>query len=109
MQKKKPTITYVFGNEELLDQIAPLWTLLNKLHLHLSKHFKEHYQMMTFEKRKTQLHQKSKGGKIHIDIAQDTTTNQDVGYVISTLNIQGTGEIDSVFVNSTEARAWAAP
>jgi ribosomal protein S18 acetylase RimI-like enzyme len=98
LQKKKSTIYYVFGNEELLDQIAPLWTLLNEHILHLSKYFKEHYQTMTFEKRKTNLLQKSKGDKIHIDIALDKTTSQNIGYVISTLNTERTGEIDSIFV-----------
>ena len=33
-------VTYVSGNESLIDKIAPLWEELNKQHLCLSPYFK---------------------------------------------------------------------
>lgn len=48
-------IRYVFGKEDLLDCIKPLWQELNKLHLDKSPCFKDFYANNTVETRKASL------------------------------------------------------
>jgi len=95
----KPKIKYTHGNETLLDQIKPLWEGLNEHNLILSPYFKQHYQTFTFEARKTDLLKKvAAQAQIRIDIAIDKTTIQPVGYIVSSMTKEKTGEIDSIFV-----------
>ncbi len=95
----KPKIKYVHGDETILDQIKALWTGLNEHHLLLSPYFKQHYNTFTFEQRKAALQKKAKQAKIRVDLAVDKETNQNVGYIVCTLNKEKTGEIDSLFVS----------
>ena len=77
MNKQK--INYFHGDETLLDQIKPLWEALNEHHLQHSSNFKEHYDRMTFEKRKTDLLKKAALGKMRVDLATDKAAGQNVG------------------------------
>jgi ribosomal protein S18 acetylase RimI-like enzyme len=102
MQNKaanKPKIKYTHGNQTLLDEIKPLWEMLNEHHLILSPYFKQHYQTITFEARKAELFKKTGKNQMRIDLATDKATNQHVGYIIASINKEKTGEIDSIFVN----------
>lgn len=91
-------IKYLQGDEKLIDEVKPLWEDLNQHHMDMSIYFKQHYQHMTFEKRKESLLKKARSGKIHIDLAVDESTNQKVGYVVSSVNEEKAGEIESVVV-----------
>jgi len=93
-----PKICYIHGDQQLLGSIALLWKELNQHHLNLSKDFKQYYQQLTFEKRKTSLLEKMKGGKIRVDIAVDHETGQNVGYCVSSISQCKSGEIESIFV-----------
>ena len=83
----------------MLDRIRVMWEALNLYHCQRSAHFKEHYLGMTFKKRKANLLKKAACGRINVNIAIDRTTEKEVGYVVSSLNSELTGEIDSIYVD----------
>jgi diamine N-acetyltransferase len=91
-------ITYLSGDECLLDKIQPLWEQLNKHHLQLSPNFKQYYLGMTFQKRKAQLLKKAVEGQIRVDLALDEPSNQTMGYCVSSINKEKSGAIESIFV-----------
>jgi diamine N-acetyltransferase len=97
---KTTKINYIQGNETMLDDVRDLWEALNIYQCKRSVHFKEHYLGMTFEKRKAGLLKKTQGGKMYITYAIDGATAQRIGYLISSVNAEKTGEIESIFVNS---------
>jgi ribosomal protein S18 acetylase RimI-like enzyme len=67
--------------------------------LELSANFKQHYQGMTFEKRKADLQSKAAGGEMRVDLAIDEASGTNVGYCVSSLNKEKLGEIESIFVD----------
>jgi diamine N-acetyltransferase len=96
----KRSVKFLHGDEALLDQIRVLWEALNSHHLELSTNFKQHYQDMTFEKRKADLLKKTAAGKMRVDLAVDEVTGQNVGYCVSSLNQEKIGEVESIFVDA---------
>ena len=93
-------IKYLHGDQTLLSQIKPLWEQLNQYHCDRSEHYKEHYKAMTFEKRCKGLLEKAVGGQLRVDLAVDEATGQGIGYIISTLNAEKVGEVESVYVDT---------
>jgi diamine N-acetyltransferase len=91
-------ITYVSGKEVLLDQIEPVWVELNKHMAQIATDFKQHFESMTFQRRKQQLLQKAKDGEMHIDLALDGQTDKVVGYCVSTVDDAKVGEVESICV-----------
>lgn len=81
-----------------IDMIKPLWQRLNLLHYEISPHFKQHYRVVNWELRKSNIINKSK--EILFEYALDTHNSQLVGYCISTIDLQfpDCGEIDSLFI-----------
>jgi len=100
----KQKMDYFHGDETLLDQIKPLWEALNEHHRQYSSNFKEHYDRMTFEKRKADLLKKVALGKMHVDLAADKASGQNVGYCVSSVDSEKTGEIESIFVDAVYRR-----
>jgi diamine N-acetyltransferase len=101
----QPKIKYTHGDQSLLDSLKPLWEALNIYHCSRSEHFKSHYRAMTFEKRKAAILKKTlDGGELRVDLAVDEATGKGVGYIISNLNAEKTGEIESVYVNDAYRR-----
>jgi diamine N-acetyltransferase len=100
----QPKIKYVHGNQSLLDDIKDLWEALNLYHCNRSEHFKSHYQNMTFNKRKSDLIKKTTGGEMRVDIAVDEATAKPLGYIISSVNAEKIGEIESVYVDGPYRR-----
>ena len=100
----KQKIRYSHGDQALLDKIKLLWEELNKHHCQHSLNFKDHYNQMTFKKRKFDLLQKSLSGKMRVDLAVDEVSGCTVGYCVSSINREKTGEIESIFVNVTYRR-----
>jgi GNAT superfamily N-acetyltransferase len=91
-------VTYVSGNESLIDRVASLWEELNRQHLSLSPYFKNYYRTLTFEDRKRSIQQRGFGGEIRVDLALDNS-GQPIGYCITSIDRWLTGEIDSIFVD----------
>jgi ribosomal protein S18 acetylase RimI-like enzyme len=94
------SIKYVSGNEMMLPQIQPLWSALNQYHCSRSTHFKQHYLGMTFERRTAVLRRKAAGGELHVELAVDVASGRGVGYVVCSINGEGVGEVESVFVEA---------
>jgi diamine N-acetyltransferase len=100
-KKPKPDVSkikYFSGKESRLDDVKELWEKLNQHHFRLSPNFKPYYAAMTFPKRKQALLQKAAKGEMRVDIAMDAKKNLKVGYCISSLDSEGTGEIESIYV-----------
>ncbi len=55
---------------------------------------------MTFEKRKADLLKKAASGKMRVDLAFDEVSGRNVGYCVSSINQEKTGEIESIFVDA---------
>jgi len=55
---------------------------------------------MNFEKRKTFFLKKATNAELRVDIAVDAKTEQNVGYCVSSIDKEKTGEIESLFVAS---------
>jgi GNAT superfamily N-acetyltransferase len=79
----------------LIDLIRPLWEKLNRLHLADSPHFKEHYKNFRFEERM----------KVFLGIDPEkilitaVERGSDIlGYCVSSVHADGTGEIESLYV-----------
>ena len=83
----------------MLDKIKLLWEELNEHHCQHSPNFKDHYNQMTFEKRKSDLLKKSLSGKMRVDLAVNEASECTVGYCVSSFNGEKTGEIESIFVD----------
>ncbi|MGD6850881.1 MAG: GNAT family N-acetyltransferase [Candidatus Bathyarchaeia archaeon] len=94
----KSKITYLHGDQTLLDEVRGLWEELNRYHCERSEHFKEHYLGMTWQKRKYTLKKHALGGVLSVEVAVDKSTGQKVAYVISTVDKDGTGEVESIYV-----------
>jgi len=90
-------VKYVFGSATLIDKIAPLWELLNKQHLSSSPYFKDYYNNLTFKDRQRAILLRAVGGDIRIDLAF-AKGEQLIGYCVTSIDKQFTGEIDSLFV-----------
>lgn len=91
-------IDYIETGAEGIDQIRPLWEQLALHHKSTSTHFKEVYDHFTFEKRRADLLNKSRGGLLRVDIAKDHDTGKNVGYCVSSMK-ENEGEIDSLFID----------
>ena len=102
--QNKPQMEYFSENEKLLNSIRLLWEGLNQHHFDLSPHFKQYYAEMSFGKRKAALLKKTANGVLRVDVAMDIVTGQNVGYCVSSVDEERTGEIESIFVASNYRR-----
>lgn len=86
------------GKIEDLDLVKPLWEKLNDLHESLSPNFKERFQKMTWDKRKSNLISKSE--KLFLEYVVENKNDKIVAYCISTIEKENikVGEVDSIFV-----------
>ncbi len=96
-----PKIRYVQSDQSVLDQIEPLWKGLNRCMGERSTYFKEHFATMTFAKRKADLLKKAAPGVIRIDIAVNADTEEAVGYLVSSVNSEKLGCVESIFVSQS--------
>ena len=83
------------GSKELLDRVRPLWEELNTFHVVIGKAFSGDIAERTFDMRKNDLIEGS--SKMHVLIA---SKESDVGYCICTINNDGKGEIDSLYIKA---------
>jgi diamine N-acetyltransferase len=84
-----------------IDCIRPLWRLLNEYMSTQTTNFTRHFEQMTFEKRKAYFEQVASAGSLRIDLAFDARDRDwYVGYCVSSLSKEKTGEIESIFVDN---------
>ena len=81
-----------------IDTIRPLWAQLNQHHHSQANVFRDHYEGMTFEQRKAHFQKIAGQGIIRIELATAIPGKKAVGYCVSSLSAEKTGEIESIFV-----------
>jgi len=89
-------IDYVILDKKSVNLIKPLWEKLNKHHENESIHFKEKYLKFTFDQRMDKLFCKNNLEDIRIEIAR--LNDVAVGYCISSTLKDGSGEIESIYI-----------
>ncbi len=97
MSDSSENIDYIEGGGELLDLIARLWMELSGHHQAISEHFSAVIAQRTFAARKAELVEKGRHGHLRVDLAK-TGTGECIGYCVSSIDCDQTGEVDSIFV-----------
>jgi len=92
-------IQYHVMTEEDLDLIRPLWLELRQMHRARSTHFKGSLGSRSFEERREELLEKAAGGLMRVELARDEE-GRVLGYCVSSLGPDMTGEVDSIFVTA---------
>lgn len=87
------------GGIELLERVKPLWKKLNSHHLSHSVYFKQHYMTFTFDVRQQRFLEDTEL-KVMVNLAYDLIHQRDVGYCISSINLQGIGEVESIYIEA---------
>jgi ribosomal protein S18 acetylase RimI-like enzyme len=83
-----------------IEIIRPLWEQLNAYHHTKASRFRDHYEKMTFEDRRSHFCRLHESGHLRLDLAQDKKTGRYIGYCVSSLSADNSGEIESLFVDS---------
>lgn len=86
------------GYDEI-ELIRPLWEQLNSYHHAKASRFREHYEQMSFEDRRSHFCRLDESGYFRLDLAQDKETRRYIGYCVSSVSAEHTGEIESLFVD----------
>ena len=81
-----------------IDLIRPLWVQLNEHHRAKAICFRKHYERMTFNDRKAYFTRLLETGPLRLDLATDTRTGTYIGYCVSSVSEEKTGEVESLFV-----------
>ncbi len=101
-----------------IDLIRELWTELNAHHRDKAGVFREYYDRTTFDDRKEYFLKRAATGLVRLVLASDRETGRVIGYIVTSLSLEHTGEIESVFVTEkyrnlgigsnllTQALAW---
>jgi ribosomal protein S18 acetylase RimI-like enzyme len=103
-----PRIKYTVTDVKDLDVIGPLWNKLIVHHRERAVRFRKMLETIDFEKRKKQLLESSKTGRLRIDLARDAGTGELVGYCVSIINAKKQGEIESIYVEERYRRSGIA-
>jgi GNAT superfamily N-acetyltransferase len=96
-----PALLFVSGGIELVDSVEPMWHMLTHHAAERSQHFARYFEERCFQERRAELVKKSCKGHILIEVALDPDLRQDLGYCISAVDLEGNGEIESLFVSET--------
>jgi len=84
------------GGAELLDRVEPLWSHLRRHHAELAPQWGASLLAGSFDgRRKALINKAARGILVTIAIAPD---QQDIGYCVSTIASDATGEVDSLYV-----------
>ena len=81
-----------------LELIHPLWVQLNECQHSKAKAFRKHYELQTFNNRKDCFKKLAAAGSLMLDLAFDPETERNIGYCVTSLSQEKTGEIESIFV-----------
>jgi len=90
--------TYREVGIEHIDAICPLWEKLSAHHARLSPHFSARRMNRTFESRRQEFVTRAKDGKSRIELVYHAEDGIPSAYCVTYLSPDGTGEIDSLFV-----------
>lgn len=85
-------VSVIHGDVCLLPLVKSMWLKLNKHHLDSSEHFKDHFSNNVYENRIKGLHHCE---SVRVSVLKKERT---LGYVINSVKIDGTGEIDSLYL-----------
>lgn len=91
-------IEYIARDEPGLETIGPLWLKLQEHHHACGGEFARTLGAVTWEQRQAGLLKKVAGGRLLVDLAQDSETGRHVGYCITSLTAELRGEIESIYV-----------
>lgn len=91
-------IVYILGDDRLIDDVRELWQGLRDHHGEKSKHFTEFYSRFSFDNRRTIWTKKAQNGHLRVEIAFDNASQKRVGYCISSVNNEGNGEVESIYI-----------
>jgi GNAT superfamily N-acetyltransferase len=83
------------GGAELLDRVEPLWLQLRRHHADLAPQWSASLLASSFGKRRADLLRKGTRGLL---VSMATWRGQDIGYCVSTITSDATGEVDSLYV-----------
>lgn len=89
-------LSLLSGGAELLDDIEPLWLMLRQHHADMAPIWRAGLNNGTFADRKAGLIRKSDGGALLVVLA--VRHGEPCGYCVCTVNKDGEGEVDSLFV-----------
>jgi GNAT superfamily N-acetyltransferase len=92
-------VIYDVMTEEGLDLIGPLWLELRQMHRARSTHFKSALGSKSYEERREELLEKAAGGLMRVELAR-VDDGRIVGYCVSSVSTDMTGEVDSIFVTA---------
>jgi len=90
---------FVTGGAELLPRIRPLWQALNRYHGESSTHFTEEFAGFNFSFRERRLVEKACRGEVRVELVAELGAGGYAAYCVSSVSRDGTGEIDSLFVD----------
>jgi diamine N-acetyltransferase len=93
-----PPFEYRITDIHEIELIRPLWTRLNEYHHGRATTFRYHYEQWTFDDRKKYFEKIALAGSLRLDLVSDANTGRYVGYCISYISQEKTGEIESIFV-----------
>jgi ribosomal protein S18 acetylase RimI-like enzyme len=85
----------LLGGVELLDRVEPLWSQLRGHHADLSPQWSASLLATSFKQRRADLLGKTARGLL---VSLATWRGQDIGYCVSTITSDATGEVDSLYV-----------
>jgi ribosomal protein S18 acetylase RimI-like enzyme len=97
MKEDETSLKYQEIGPAELDVIRPLWEKLKAHHVPLSPHFAIRRAARTFDARKQELMAKA-SGMLRVDLAYAGAQQAPVAYCVTSVTPDGTGEIDSLFV-----------
>jgi ribosomal protein S18 acetylase RimI-like enzyme len=90
-----PEYSLLSGGAELLDRVEPLWSQLRRHHADLAPQWSSSLLTGSFEERRRGLIGKGARGLL---VSLATWSGHDIGYCVSTISSEGTGEVDSLYV-----------
>lgn len=93
-----PAVEYRETDIRDIELIRPLWTQLNEHHRVRARVFRSHYEQWTFDDRKVYFEKIAGAGILQVELAFDRESARYVGYCISSVSADHSGEIESVFV-----------
>jgi GNAT superfamily N-acetyltransferase len=83
------------GGAELLHRVGPLWSRLRRHHADVAPQWSASLMASSFEQRRADLVGKGARG---ILVSMAIWRGQDIGYCVSTISSDATGEVDSLYV-----------
>ncbi len=82
-----------------LDVIRPLWNRICEHHRIRARTFRAFFEHTTFDDRKAYFVRCAAAGYLRVDLACDPAAGRSVGYCVTSLSADRTGEIESLYVD----------